>query len=317
MAVEIVFNELSLKTPFDSKQAARRLMTKFIDTLRTSTGQGAKRKLCTMSNFDHLELSVDYQIVQWRNDSEVEREERSFLRTLQDKNDPPLPDIANLSVETNYLGTRSIGLEYAVVFEALAISIQSEEQWDCDRLKLTVTKLEEEGELVDELIDIYHASSKSHVLNHTAWIQERNRTNIISGKDLWDRRNELIPNLKLCNSTVDQLTVLQEGNSMLRPVIRRLFELEDFCRNWQFGAFLPDTLPCLATTESQVTLQKYGSERTFICPDGQQRLFSWHVRLTPLAWRIYFIPEEPNSPNQSGKIIIGYIGSHLRTVRFN
>ena len=57
MAVEIVFNELSLKTPFDSKQAARRLMTKFIDTLRTSTGQGAKRKLCTMSNFDYLELS--------------------------------------------------------------------------------------------------------------------------------------------------------------------------------------------------------------------------------------------------------------------
>ncbi len=317
MSVEMVFNELSLKTPFESKQDARRQMTKFIDTLRTSTSQGVKRKLCTMNNFDYLQLSTDYQIVQWRNDSEVEREERSFLRTLQDRNDPPLPDIADLSVETSYLGSRSIGLEYAVVFEALAISIQSEAQWDCDRLNLTVTKLEEGGELVDDLIDIYHASSRNHILNHTAWITERNRTNIINGSDLWKRRNELIPNLKLCDSTAEQLIALQEGSSMLRSVIRRLFELEDFCRNWQFGAFSPDALPCFATTESQVTLQRFGLERTFICPDGQQRLFSWHVRLTPLAWRIYFIPEEPNSPNQSGKMTIGYVGSHLRTARFN
>jgi len=55
MSVEMVFNELSLKTPFESKQDARRQMTKFIDTLRTSTSQGVKRKLCTMNNFDYLQ----------------------------------------------------------------------------------------------------------------------------------------------------------------------------------------------------------------------------------------------------------------------
>jgi len=317
MSVEMVFNELSLKIPFDSKQVARRQMTKFIDTLRTSTSRGVKRKLCTTNNFDYFQLSVDYQIVQWRNDSEVEREERSFLRSLQDKNDPPLPDIADLSVETNYLGTRPIGLEYAVVFEALAISIQSEEQWDCHRLQLTVTRLDEGGELVDDLIDVYHASSRNHVLDHTTWITERNRTNITSGSDLWNRRNELIPNLKFCDLTFEQLTALQEGNTMLRPIIRRLFEFEDYCKNWQSGAFSPEALPCLVTTDSQRTLQEYGLERTFLCPDGQQRLFSWHVRLTPLAWRMYFIPEEPKSPKQSGKMIIGYVGSHLRTSHFS
>ena len=316
MSVEMVFNELSLKVPFASKQDARKQMTQFIDTLRTSTSQGVKRKLCTASTFDYLQLSFDYQIVQWRNDAEVEREERNFLRTLQDKNDPPLPDMPDSSLETNYLGTRSIGLEYAAVFEALAISLQSEEQWNCDRLPLTVTKLEE-GELVDDRIDIYHASSRNHVLNHTGWIKGRNQTNIKSGSDLWDRRNELVPNLKFCDAIAEQLIALQEGDPRLRPVIRRLFEFEDYCKNWRSGAFSPKTLPCLATTESQVTLQQYGSERTFLCPDGQSRRFSWHVRLTPLAWRIYFIPEEPNSLKPTGGMTIGYVGSHLRTARFS
>jgi hypothetical protein len=317
MTVEMVFNELSLAIPLGNKQIARRQMTNFINTLLAATSNGIKRKLSTKNDFDYLLLSLDYQIVQWRNDSEVEREERSFLRTLQDKNDPPLPDIADLSVETNYLGTRSIGLEYAFVFEALAISIQSNKGWDYDRLKLTVMKLEEGGELIEDTIDIFHASSGNHILNHLNWIAERNRTNVINGRDLWTRRNELLPNLKFCESTSEQIMALQEGHLMLRPIIRRLFELENYCKSWKIGAFSPEILPCLTTTESQVTLQKYGAERSFLCPDTQKRIFSWHVRLTPMAWRIYFIPEEPNLSNQTGKMTIGYIGSHLRTARFN
>jgi hypothetical protein len=317
MTVEMVFNELSLAIPLGNKQIARRQMTNFINTLLAATSNGIKRKLSTKNDFDYLLLSLDYQIVQWRNDSEVEREERSFLRTLQDKNDPPLPDIADLSVETNYLGTRSIGLEYAFVFEALAISIQSNKGWDYDRLKLTVMKLEEGGDLIEDTIDIFHASSGNQILNHLNWIAERNRTNVINGRDLWTRRNELLPNLKFCESTSEQIMALQEGHLMLRPIIRRLFELENYCKSWKIGAFSPEILPCLTTTESQVTLQKYGEERSFLCPDTQKRIFSWHVRLTPMAWRIYFIPEEPNLSNQTGKMTIGYIGSHLRTARFN
>ncbi|EDX71170.1 hypothetical protein MC7420_2731 [Coleofasciculus chthonoplastes PCC 7420] len=45
---------------------------------------------------------------------------------------------------------------------------------------------------------------------------------------------------------------------------------------------------------------------TFICPDGNERIFSLHVRMTPGAWRLHFsVDLEP------GKIIIGYIGSKI------
>lgn len=317
MVVKVLFNELSLERPFENKQVARNGMDEFITTLRNAIEKGAKRELCTRDDFDCLQLSLGYPIVQWRNDSEVDKDDRRFLRSLQDKTYTPLPDLVDVAVETNYLGKRAIGLEYAFVWEALAISFQSEEQWDCDVLKLTVTKLEENGELVNDVVNIFHASSAKHVLNHGSWIVDRSRIDIHDGSDLWNRRNELLPNLELCESTYEQLIALQVGNPMLRPVAKRLFELEDYCKNWMSGPFSPDTLSCKVTPESTTTLEKYGAERTFLCTDGKQRIFSWHLRLTPGAWRIYIIPVNPEALNQTGKVMVGYVGPHLRTVTFN
>ena len=48
-------------------------------------------------------------------------------------------------------------------------------------------------------------------------------------------------------------------------------------------------------------------ELTIKCPDTKERLFSWHLRMTPGAWRLYF--SEELGP---GKIIIGYIGIKLK-----
>lgn len=317
MTVKIVFNELSLNKPFDNKQVAMEGMIKFIETLRTAIEKGAERELCTRDNFDFLQLSLGYQIVQWRNDRAVDKDNRSFLRSLQDKTSTSLLDIINVSFEANYLGNRAIGLEYAFSCEALAVSFQSEEQWDCDSLKLSVTELEENGEIHNKTVDIFHASSERHILNHTSWIVRQSRINIISGSDLWERRSKLLPNLEFCEETAKQLIALQPGSEMLSPVIRRLFELEDYCSNWHIGAFSPDELACSITPESKVTLNKYGEERTFVCPDSQKRIFSWHVRLTPMAWRIYLIPVAPNSLNPTGKMIIGYVGPHLSTTKFN
>jgi len=316
MPVEMVFNELSLRHPFGSKHDARRQMKDLIDTMRTATSHGVKPRLCTVNNFDSLVLSVGYLMFHWRNDREVEREERSFLRTLQSKGDPPLPDVANPSIESNYLGTRSIGLEYAVLFEALAISLQSEDKWNSDRLPISVTEIDEGGAFTDSQVEIHHASSSNHVLQHVNWISERNRINISSGSDLVKRRDELIPHLMLCNSAAKQLAALRNGDVMLRPVIKRLFEMDSYCRSWQNVPFSSENFPCNTSPESEATLQQFGSERTFTCPDGQQRIFSWHIRLTPQSWRIYFIPKETHEIGQFGTLIIGYIGRHLRTVTF-
>jgi len=45
---------------------------------------------------------------------------------------------------------------------------------------------------------------------------------------------------------------------------------------------------------------------TFLCPDGKERSFDFHLRFTPGAGRIYFYPKQP------GAIIVGYIGEKLK-----
>ncbi|HWS85247.1 MAG TPA: hypothetical protein VN207_13415 [Ktedonobacteraceae bacterium] len=92
---------------------------------------------------------------------------------------------------------------------------------------------------------------------------------------------------------------------------KKLQELDSFCVDWLDGPFDPQKIAGKITNESQATLHTHGKERTFLCPDGEKRLFSWHMRLTPGAWRIYFHPT-----TYEQELIIGYIGRHLPTVDY-
>ena len=137
----------------------------------------------------------------------------------------------------------------------------------------------------------------------------RNDHEVDSGSDLWKRREELFPSLQFCETAGEQIQALPSGNPMLRPIMKRLSEFENFCKNWHEGPFDPQEITGRVTLESQVTLERFGQERTFRCPDGNERIFSWHARLTPGAWRVYFYPLEDKR-----QLIIGYFGSHLQTV---
>lgn len=90
-------------------------------------------------------------------------------------------------------------------------------------------------------------------------------------------------------------------------MVRRLFELERYSQNWQPGtSFEADRLPSKATPESPSRRGQLKDQLTFLCPDGKERSFDFHLRFTPEAGRIYFEPKQP------GEIIIGYIGEKLQ-----
>jgi hypothetical protein len=120
------------------------------------------------------------------------------------------------------------------------------------------------------------------------------------------RREDLFPNLVFCDDVYKQVQSLSSGNPILRQVTRRLFELEEFCKSWTHGGFDMDSLPCKASPESDSRLKQLKKELTFKCPDGNERVFSWHVRMTPGAWRLHFSVELGLR-----KIIIGYIGPKI------
>lgn len=64
-----------------------------------------------------------------------------------------------------------------------------------------------------------------------------------------------------------------------------------------------------ASGEGKATMDRYGDERNFLCPDGQKRTFEWHLKGLPNAWRIHIWAD-----SHSRKILIGYVGRHLPTI---
>lgn len=315
MDLEMVLNELSLQTHVADIPAARKLMSELIQTLIQAKRLGVKI-LRTDRDLNYIELVPNYPIASWRNDREVDREERRFFRSLITK--VPLwsdvteeiKDKFDLS-EVRHQGKLAEGIRFALISDSLAVSLLSEPQWDIDFLELQVTELDENEQLTDYSEKIVHTSRSSHVKQHTEWIQNRIQNILFSrqvdGQILWERREEFFPSLIFCEQVSQQLQHLNIGNPILQQVKKRLFELEQYCKTWKTGAFNKNLLPSKTTPESDSRIQQFRQELTIKCPDNQERLFSWHLRMTPNAWRLYF--SEDLGP---GKIIIGYIGLKLK-----
>jgi len=313
MDLEMVLNELSLLTPAADIPTARQWMSDLITTVRTATAQGIKRVIRTQSDFQSTILAPEYPIARWRNDSAVDREARRFVTTLitkapflTDVSDPGIEDTVDLS-EFKHQGTQASGLGIAYLLETLALSLASGQCWDCSCLQLEVKRLDENGEVIDEIVEIIHASRSNHVQEHANWIKNRIRTGVCDGVELWNRKEELFPSLQFCEDLGTQMQSIAAGNPMLRQVVKRLFELEDYCKSWTAGSFNSDSLPSKASPESESRLQQFRQQLTFKCPDGEKRLFNLHVRMTPGALRLHFSVELG-----PGKIIIGYMGPKIQ-----
>ncbi|MEA5599368.1 hypothetical protein [Rivularia sp. UHCC 0363] len=312
MELEMVLNELSLKTPARDILTARKLMSELIGTLRQATTNGVKRILRTSDEIHSLELAPNYPIARWRNDPEVDREESRFFKTLVTKAPfwtdlfEEFKDEFDLS-EIRYQGEVVKGIGFALVIDGLPVSFNSETRWSNSYLSLEVSRIDDNEEIVSETVEIVHASCRNHLKEHNNWIKNRVRTEIYNGEELWNQREELFPSLEFCDDVYKQINCLDNGKPIFRQVIKKLFELEESSKKWVDGAFKLETLASKASVESQSRIRQFDSELTFKCSDGEKRFFSLHVRITPGAWRLHFCTEL-----RPGKIIIGYIGSKIQ-----
>ncbi|OCQ94688.1 hypothetical protein BCD67_04270 [Oscillatoriales cyanobacterium USR001] len=305
MNFEVVFNELCLRTPASDVQAARQLMSELLEILRTLKSQGIAIKFLTKSDFYQSKLAEGYTVSQWFKEQGKDLEALRLKSLIRDG--WPLEEIADPAIDVRYEleeGSleQTIGLAYAFVFNALAVSFRGS-KWNSSRLIVKVEHIDEDEELTAEVI---HACCCDHVQEHADWIKDRTRQEVRDGIDLWQRREDLFPNLIFCDAVQKQLQLILANDNHLRSVEQRLFELQNASKSWIKGSFKLDSLPCKATPESDSRLKQFKQQLTFSCPDGEKRLFSLHVRMTPGAWRLHFVDLSP------GKIIIGYIGSKIQ-----
>lgn len=316
MTLDMVLNELSLRSPAPDITTACSWMSCFIQTVKgIKKKAGSQALLRTQYEFYDTNLAPDYPLRRWLNDVEVDREQQRFIKSLATKSpfsedtlESAIEEVENNvgAYEFRYQNERAIGLGVASILDIIPVSFISETCWDCCYINLDVIKADDD----DEKLTIVHCSRPEHLNEHLSWISCRLRRDIYDGLTLLERREDLFPNLYFSDTAKEQLKKLQAGDIMLNPVEKGLSDLQQYSTIWLQGAFDASKIGRKATPESKATLEKYTEERTFLCSDNQERIFSWHIRLTPQDWRIYFFPEQP------GKLFIGYIGRHLRTVQF-
>jgi hypothetical protein len=212
--------------------------------------------------------------------------------------------------EGRYEGVVALGLGYAHLLNGLSLSILTEPCWNTALINLNCLELHPEtNELLEERVTIKHASRALHITDHhKVWIAERVHASVRDGQSLWEKVTLWFPNLVFCDNARRQVQALQNNSLPLPRIVERLFELERYCRNWTEGGFDGAQLRN-ASPESHQTLNQFGQQRELVCPDGRIRLFNWHLKGLPNAWRIHIWPDEKNR-----KILIGYIGRHLPTV---
>jgi hypothetical protein len=314
--MELVFNDLSTKIPANNITSGRELMNNFVLICKLAINNGAERSLRTTENFFSQILTPEYSIGHWLSDPDVDKEFQRFIRSLAHK--APYIDFdfekemyeRLLGSDFKFDGESVNGLGAAYLLDGFALSLKTEVRWNTSKIPLVMEFIDEDGNIVTENIEVNHASSQIHIQENEEWFNIQKVKKVQDGKELWNHKESIFPYLLFCDNVKGQIKDFHFGQPLFRQIIKRLFELNSYFSRWSEGPFEPELFSCKVTPESKETLNRFSSEHTFDYKD-RSLLFSWHARMTPGAWRLFFVPDD-----QFRKGIIGYIGPKLPNVTY-
>jgi putative addiction module killer protein len=202
MALEMVFNELSLDPLAPNIAVAQQWMQEFIDLVRAAQKLEIK-SLRIYSGFNQAQLASNYSIAQWRNDGNVDLELRRFFKSLQTKS--PFIDIQtepellkqNEQSEFHFQNQVASGLGVAYLLEALAVSFPSAPHWQTDQIYLEYSFLDPDTiKIISQNITVYHASNKQHFTLHHTWIKEQ------TCLQPWTPNDQIVPSYSTTESEI-------------------------------------------------------------------------------------------------------------------
>lgn len=316
MDTQVFFNSSYYDKKFENRSEAARAFSSMVEGLKRAIDAGAKDSLVSRSDALETELTNGYCIRDWvqdrsgidgREGDKIDREIQRYFARRVDKA-PYFEDAEYIECD-DYLGcevdlyddqvflksptaTLSFIKSGIILSPPLSVFCRS-------FLDSKVYEIEEEYD--EQLRCIFNETSVSP---HIDYIRSSAGIKVSKSDDLWEHRENLFPSLEFCPRVENQL----QGLPHFSVIYSRLKELEQYVSSWTTGAFIPDEIPSKASGESDSVKNNARAilSRTFECPDGEERVFFWHLRATPGAIRIHFYPIE-----QEHKIIIGHIGEKL------
>lgn len=311
MNLVVAWNELAERPLAPNPAAARERMNRLVDTLaklRTGVGRlGPRPTLRCAEDFYNRDLATDYTVARWQSDTD--RDRLKLFRLFATASPFLLKSSEGGDVREQYVseatcgGDRAEGLHSAWLWNGIAVSLASDGRWDATSIAIEVATMDDAGALSSVAERVRHASSPAHVSAHDPWFEEQARLSVADASDLWSRRDALFPNLEFCGQVEAKLRTFDAGSPQFRQIMVKLFALDRAFRDWDRTPIHPDFGPGLCTPETPQTLKDERDDHTATRTTGEEVLFSWHLRFTPDAGRIFFAGDPA-----LGRGIIGYIG---------
>ncbi len=135
----------------------------------------------------------------------------------------------------------------------------------------------------------------------------------LSKQIFWENKESLFSNIEFVKEINDcQGRFYSLPN--INPIIDRLKKLEEYSSSCLETDDLPSykeiksDLGFDCSPESKPTMQQYFDQRTFTSIDDEKLVFNWHMKIGDT--RLYYYIKDY-------RVIIGYIGKHLPTAKFN
>lgn len=318
--MQMILNELSARFPAESTEDGKKIMDSFLDTCFEVKKIIHNDSILMDRDYRSFELAPGYRIEQWRNDPTVDVENKRKFRVLLNKsviyNSEEFEQEKewDFRTEFQYKEYTSKGCLLVYEMDGVAVSFLSSMHWKISEIKGKYIELTDDGELEQYRVTIPNVSFEENVSFFKKYYEKKKEelryTEIISGQDIMRCAEHVFPNLIFCENAI-QGCMKNVGISEAGQVYKRLLELQR-AAELMGDKFDKNTL-AKATPESGVTLERFSDEHTFMLPEGNVQLFSWHIRYTGgYAGRIFFHPV----PDR--KIIyIGHVGHKLPTVNYH
>jgi len=316
------FNELSLHHKAVSVEMAYANIERFVLACIEARRLGLGDLRLNDSHLPHLytiPVYPGYNIDQWLNDERIDEVLRSQFREIVTSS----PLINEDEVTAMELYSRSEfkkdldgethqvwGLGAAYIFDTLALSIATHQEWEKHEIEITHYYLDEDLTERSYDVSVKHFSSPNNLKLHLPWWEDYQENALKKSAELWEKRMEFFPNLEFSDEVEQQLNKMGISKS-LTQIIDRLRDLNNYVKGWQAGNGDFNYKDAIEKTslrispESSSTIRKFGTLRKFSIPDQGKKLFDLHIKTGDL--RFHFYPDNVNR-----KVYIGYIGKHLR-----
>ncbi|SEC39052.1 hypothetical protein [Rhodobacter sp. 24-YEA-8] len=231
------------------------------------------------------------------------RDEWRFLRGFENRAPfrVKLGEAFGLEAEYRHNDVRADGLGLSHTVGTLGVSFAAE-PWLVATVALHRISLDDSGECEEQVVEVNHASTPSHVKGHEEWLRRMVGEQVRDGEELWTRRAEIFPHLLFLPRTEPHLRAFKAGEIRLASAQHALMDLEIAAARWNTNDAAMPTFLTKTSPEGETRSNLFN----FKDLSGVQRCFDWHSRYTPGAGRVHFWCDR-----SSGRLTIAHVGEKV------